>query len=97
VTTQFVVVELGNHFSARNRLVFAEFMKALGRSRITTVVPASPEWVEEGMRLYVERPDKEWSLTDCISFAVMEEFGIKDALTYDHHFEQAGFRALLRD
>ena len=42
------------------------------------------------------RPDKDWSLTDCISFVVMEEHGITDALTGDHHFEQAGFRALLK-
>jgi predicted nucleic acid-binding protein len=43
------------------------------------------------------RPDKEWSLTDCISFVVMNERGITDALTSDHHFEQAGFQILLKD
>jgi uncharacterized protein len=43
------------------------------------------------------RPDKEWSLTDCISFVVMNERGIGDALTNDHHFEQAGFQILLKD
>jgi hypothetical protein len=37
------------------------------------------------------RPDKEWSLTDCISFVAMNERNITDALTSDHHFEQAGF------
>ncbi len=40
--------------------------------------------------------DQEWSLTDCISFIVMQQRGISPALTYDHHFEQAGFEALLR-
>jgi hypothetical protein len=47
--------------------------------------------------LYFQRRDKEWSLTDCISFTVMSDEGLTDALTGDHHFEQAGFTALLRD
>jgi len=47
---------------------------------------------ERGLKLYTERPDKDWSLTDCISFVVMEEHGIIEALTGDHHFEQAGFK-----
>jgi predicted nucleic acid-binding protein len=40
--------------------------------------------------------DKEWGLTDCISFVVMQEQGLTDALTADHHFEQAGFTILLK-
>jgi predicted nucleic acid-binding protein len=60
------------------------------------IVPATMEWFERGMELYEGRPDKEWSLTDCISFAVMTERGVSDALTNDHHFEQAGFRILLK-
>ena len=43
-----------------------------------------------------ERADKEWPLTDCISFVVMPDQGLSEALTADHHFEQAGFKALLR-
>ena len=49
------------------------------------------------MALFGSRPDKSWSLTDCISFAVMEAHGISDVLTCDHHFAQAGFRVLLID
>jgi len=46
----------------------------------------------------VERgDDKEWGMTDCISFIVMEDHGLTDALTADEHFQQAGFRALLRE
>jgi len=41
-------------------------------------------------------PDKGWSLTDCASFVIMEDEGLPAALTHDHHFEQAGFQALLR-
>ena len=46
-------------------------------------------------RVYSNRSDKDWSLTDCISSAVMDEEGLTEALTADHHFEQAGFVALL--
>ena len=60
-------------------------------------VPASHALFEAGLRLHRDRPDKEWSLTDCISFHLMRERGVTRALAYDIHFEQAGFRALLRE
>jgi predicted nucleic acid-binding protein len=59
------------------------------------VVPPSTELFEAGIDLYSRRPDKEWSLTDCISFVVMQERGITEALTGDYHFVQAGFSILL--
>jgi len=59
-------------------------------------IPASPSLFEAGMRLHRERGDKEWSLTDCLSFLVMQQRHLHQALTYDHHFEQAGYEALLR-
>ncbi len=59
-------------------------------------VPASEELLELGLAKHRRCSDKEWGLTDCISFAVMEAEGIRDALAYDHHFIQAGFNALLR-
>lgn len=52
--------------------------------------------IEAAVTLYMRRPDKEWGLTDCLSFVVMGGEGLGDALTADHHFEQAGFTALLR-
>ncbi len=60
------------------------------------IVPASADLFDRGFHYFTERPDKEWSLTDCISFVVMNERGITEGLTADHHFEQAGFVALLR-
>jgi predicted nucleic acid-binding protein len=50
---------------------------------------------ESAVRLFERRDDKEWSLTDCLSFVVMEDRQLTDALTTDYHFEQAGFRTLL--
>jgi len=61
----------------------------------TTVVPAERSLLMQGIDLYVRRSDKEWSLTDCISFVVMKRFALADALTVDHHFAQAGFNLLL--
>jgi uncharacterized protein len=51
--------------------------------------------MDEALTLYRTRPDKEWTLTDCVSFALMTQQGLKDALTADVHFRQAGFIALL--
>jgi predicted nucleic acid-binding protein len=60
------------------------------------IVSASEALFNEGLELHAQRPDKEWSLTDCISFLVMQRHSVSRALTPDHHFEQAGFEALLR-
>jgi predicted nucleic acid-binding protein len=61
------------------------------------VVPLSPELWKRAWDLYRTRPDKAWSLTDCVSFLVMEDTGLVDALTPDEHFQQAGFRALMME
>ena len=61
-----------------------------------TIVPLSSELLDAGLRLIANRPDKDWSLTDCISFVVMTRYEIQEALTGDQHFEQAGFKALLK-
>lgn len=72
------------------------FLDGFRKSPKVEVTPATRELFESGWNLYAARPDKDWSLTDCISFVVMQERGITDALTGDHHFEQAGFKPLLR-
>jgi predicted nucleic acid-binding protein len=59
------------------------------------IIPATEDWFRRGVDLYRARADKDWPLTDCISFAVMSDRGIIDALTGDHHFRQAGFNPLL--
>jgi uncharacterized protein len=61
----------------------------------TIIVPAASDLLQQGFDLFSRRPDKEWSLTDCISFVVMEDYGLSEALTSDSHFEQAGFKKLL--
>jgi len=96
ITTEYVLLEVGNYFRGpSDRNVFVDLVEALRSDAETTIIPASPALFEDGLRIYTARPDKAWSLTDCISFAVMEAQGVTEALTCDHHFEQAGFRALL--
>ena len=71
-------------------------LNGLKRNPKVTIVPASQELFNRGVEFFRERPDKEWTLTDCTSFIVMQQGEMTDALTGDHHFEQAGFVALLK-
>ena len=97
VTTSWVLAELANALSSLPlRELFGVWYERLHRDRKVLILPPTLEEFDKGIELYVRHRDKEWSLTDCISFLVMKEQGIQDALTTDHHFDQAGFRALLR-
>jgi hypothetical protein len=96
VSTEFVLLELGNAFARGNsRARFMHLVQALRRDPGIEVVPANSELLDRGLELFARREDKEWSLTDCTSFVAMAERGLTDALTGDHHFEQAGFTILL--
>jgi len=96
VTTQFVLLEAANFCrSPRDRQRFTVFVQALNTNPVTTVIPCSSTWFRRGLDRFASRLDKEWSLTDCISFVVMEDNRITEALTDDHHFDQAGFTVLL--
>lgn len=98
VTTEFILMEIGNAMSGtpRGRDRFLTLSERIGQQRNVTVVPASHESFTAGMERYRQRRDKTWSLTDCISFVVMQEHNLAEALTADHHFEQAGFTVLLK-
>ncbi len=97
VTTEWVLAEVGNSVCIpRHRGNFVQLHHVLRARQSVTIVPATSAHFQRGMRLYSKRCDKAWSLVDCISFTVMEEMQIRDALTADHHFEQAGFVALLK-
>ncbi len=97
VTTSWVLTEVADALAASaTRSVFVELLDALRSDPQVVIVPPSEALFERGVALYSNRMGKGWSLTDCVSFVVMEDRGIRDALTGDHHFEQAGFQALLR-
>ncbi len=97
VTTAWVLMEVGDAMSLpKNRELFAALLDGLKGNPRMTIVPASQELFDRGVAFFRQRPDKEWTLTDCVSFVVMADEGLTDALTGDHHFVQAGFRALLK-
>lgn len=96
LTTTWVLVEFADALcGVDSRIRAARFIKGFVAQTFVEVVPASAAQFELGLNIYQNRPDKDWSLTDCLSFLVMQERSISDALTADHHFEQAGFRAIL--
>ncbi|HYG76295.1 MAG TPA: hypothetical protein VEK08_14920 [Planctomycetota bacterium] len=98
LTTEYVLTEVGDALCfSPHRLKFRFLMEQLTSSASHVIVDASHELFVKGTELYYKRPDKDWSLTDCISFVVMEDHSITDALTGDHHFTQAGFRILFPD
>ena len=97
-TTDWVLTELADGM-ARSPIGRSEFLSTLADLQTdddVNIIPCDRALLNRGIQLYAARPDKEWSLTDCISFVVMGDEGITEALTGDHHFEQAGFEVLLR-
>ena len=97
VTTAWVLTEVADAMAApEQRRGFLQLLETLRKDADVTIIPPHEEVYEAGIDLYSRRPDKDWSLTDCISFAVMEEMGLQEALTGDRHFEQAGFQAILK-
>ena len=97
VTTAWVLTEFADAMgSPANRMEFVATLDDIRSNSQMRIMPPDQALFDEGIRLYANRPDKHWSLTDCISFVVMQQGGIREALTGDHHFEQAGFVALLK-
>jgi uncharacterized protein len=98
ITTQAIAIEIGNFMAkAHYRSAAVALLDALEHDPDVEVISISESLYERAFKLYRERPDKEWSLTDCISFVVMRDQNLTDALTSDDDFQQAGFRALLKE
>jgi uncharacterized protein len=96
VTTAWVVAELANAMSkTAHRPFFLSLLHDLQTDPRVTIVPPAKDVFDSGLDLYSRRCDKDWSLTDCISFVVMEKCGMEDAATLDRHFLQAGFHLVV--
>lgn len=99
-TSEVVLTEVLNDFSKRG-----EYFRALATGLIqnlrshpnTTIIPQTSQQFDQALLLYTQRKDKQWSHTDCVSFNIMEENGILEALAYDKHFTQAGYTPLMRN
>jgi predicted nucleic acid-binding protein len=99
VTSEMVLVEFLNGLSGhgpRLREAASQAVSTLRSSRNVSVIPQTSDQFEGALSRYQDMADKDWSLTDCASFLIMEAEGIEAALTHDRHFVQAGYRALLR-
>lgn len=99
VTTDLVLVEFLNYSCSVGLMMRIEAALAwedLNSNPAVLVLPTSQELLRAGVAYYRKNSDKYWSLTDCISFLVMKKMRIFDALTADHHFEQAGFHAMMK-
>ena len=96
VTTDFVFLEVADALSAvklrSNTIAYINRLKQLASLQ---TLPINENTFEKGWQLYSQRLDKDWGLTDCISFTVMNQESITIAFTSDRHFEQAGFQRLL--
>ena len=97
VTTEWVLTELADGLaSSRHRRMFVQTRQDMLADADAQVIHFEKQLYDDGIQLFHNRTDKQWSLTDCISFVAMKRESITEALTGDHHFEQAGFVALLK-
>jgi predicted nucleic acid-binding protein len=100
LTTEEVLTEYLNYFAAWGpefRRTATTNLHSMRASRTVRIVSQSMASFQAGLMLYQSRPDKGYSLVDCISMQTMREEGLTEILTNDRHFEQEGFRALFRD
>lgn len=98
VTTRWVLMKVADGLAdSPERKKIKRWFDQFERDETMEVIGFEEDLYRSGLALYDERPDKAWSLTDCISFVVMEREGLHEALTGDRHFAQAGYVALFKE
>ena len=96
-TSVWVLTEVADALAVPGRRQrFLPLLQFLRASPSVIILPAEQTLFDRAAALYGQRPDKAWSLTDCISFTIMQDHHLRDTLTGDHHFEQAGFNVLMK-
>ncbi|MBU4225419.1 MAG: PIN domain-containing protein [Chloroflexi bacterium] len=98
LTTRAILIEIGDAMTGqRRRKAGIIMLESLENDDNLEIFPNSEELYSKAFDHFAARPDKEWGMTDCISFVVMKEYEISEVLTTDVHFQQAGFVALMRE
>lgn len=97
LVTDAVLLEIGNSLARSYKAEAVEIFEEFFASTEVQIIRLDEALFDKAYELYKSHVDKTWGLVDCISFVVMREHGISDALTHDKHFIQAGFRALMRE
>lgn len=98
-TTDFVLTEFLNFFTKFNpkvRQKVSTFVLQIEQHPNIKLLYSNPDLFNRAAKLYCDRMGKQWSLTDCHSFLIMEDLKMREALAHDRHFEQAGFQILLK-
>ncbi len=93
--TEAILIEIANALASSNRSDAVAFINSCYFTSNVRVVSVDSNLLKRAVDYYKNRGDKEWGLTDCISFIVMDDNDLMEAFTTDDHFQQAGFRALL--
>ncbi len=92
VTTDAVLLEIGNALSRIARQEASQILHYFLQADEVTLIHLNPQRFNSALRLYDQYRDKSWGLVDCFSFELMREMGLSKALTFDHHFTQAGYQ-----
>jgi uncharacterized protein len=96
ITTDAIFLEVGNNLSSNYKNEAVELMEKFLASDDVEVIRLTPKLFDEALSLYKKHQDKSWGLVDCLSFVVMKQNQVTQALTFDKHFIQAGFQSLMR-
>ncbi|HEY9862640.1 MAG TPA: PIN domain-containing protein [Candidatus Obscuribacterales bacterium] len=96
ITTDAIFLEVGNNLSSNYKNEAVELMEKFLVSDDVEVIRLNTDLFDKALSLYKKHQDKSWGLVDCLSFVVMQENQVTQALTFDQHFVQAGFQALMR-
>ena len=97
VVTQAVLLEAGNGLARRFKLQAVVMFDSFFRATDVEVIPITEDLFARSYSLFRSYVDKDWGLVDCVSFIVMRDRHLTDALTLDQHFVQADFQALMRE
>lgn len=97
LTTDAVLLEIGNALARNFKKQSIEIIEEFYVSEEMEIIHLNPRLLEQAFEHYKMYQDKQWGLVDCVSFVVMQQTGIERALTFDQHFVQAGFKALMRE